>query len=49
MEALEFAIDQLHEYADFRENKDLDDMNRGLKTNEDKWNKLYEWFYLACQ
>lgn len=48
VESIEFAIKQLKEYVDFRENNDIDKPVQSQIT-EEKWQKLYEWFYAACQ
>ena len=48
IDAIEFAIDRLSEYIDFKLNNDLDTIETSTCT-DDKWNKFYEWFYAACQ
>lgn len=47
-EAIEFAIDQLDRFVDFKENNDLDKVDNDL-LSEEKWAKFFEWFYAACQ
>ncbi|CAF0875314.1 unnamed protein product [Brachionus calyciflorus] len=47
IEAIEFAIQQLRDYVDFNENNDIDKPTQ-TALSEDKWLKLYEWFYAAC-
>ena len=50
LEAIEFAIEQLNDYIDFRENNDIDVMDQApINNSEEKWLKFYEWFYAACQ
>lgn len=48
VEAVEFAIKQLRDYIDFRDNNDLDKLDQS-QVSEEKWQRLYEWFYAACQ
>ena len=48
VDAIEFAIDQINEYCDFRQNNDLDKPDKAQVTDE-KWTKFYELFYAACQ
>jgi hypothetical protein len=48
IDAIEFAIDRLNEYIDFKLNNDLDIIDTSTCT-DDKWTKFYEWFYAACQ
>lgn len=48
IDAIEFAIERLEEYIDFRESNDIDDLDSS-KPGDDKWSKFYEWFYAACQ
>ena len=48
VEAIDFAIEQINEYIDFHENNDIDKPIQSV-VSEDKWLKLYEWFYAACQ
>jgi hypothetical protein len=50
LEAIEFAIDQLNAFLDFRENNDIDVVDQTSIVNcDEKWSKYYEWFYAACQ
>ena len=43
-------MEQLAIYSDFRENNDIDKAEEPVDANiEEKWAKLYEWFYGACQ
>ena len=48
VESVEFAIDQIKDFIDFRLHNDLDKKNDNVVSDE-KWNKFYEWFYSACQ
>jgi hypothetical protein len=48
IDAIEFAIDKLKEYIDFKLNNDLDIVDVSNCT-DDEWTKFYEWFYAACQ
>lgn len=48
LDAVEFAIDQIREYVDFRNNNDIDKTEENL-VSEEQWSKFYEWFYAACQ
>jgi hypothetical protein len=48
VESVEFAIEQIKEFIDFRLHNDLDRKNNNV-VSEEKWNKFYEWFYSACQ
>lgn len=48
VEAIEFAIEQIDAFVDFKENNDLDKPELDT-TGEDKWIKFAEWFYAACQ
>jgi hypothetical protein len=48
VESVEFAIEQIKEFIDFRLHNDLDRKNDNVVSDE-KWNKFYEWFYSACQ
>lgn len=48
LDAIEFAIDQIKEYVDFRDNNDIDDADQQA-TSDEQWSKFYEWFYAACQ
>jgi hypothetical protein len=47
-EAIEFAIDRIQEYIDFKESNEID---RDVDTviSDEKWSQFYEWFYMACQ
>ena len=47
-EAIEFAMDRLQEYIDFKESNELDRENDPVISDE-KWTQFYEWFYQACQ
>ena len=49
VEAIEFAIEQIDAFVDFKENNDLDKPEIDTTTGEDKWVKFSEWFYAACQ
>ncbi len=50
LEAIYFAMEQLNVYIDFRDNNDIDKAEEPVDANVDeKWTKLYEWFYAACQ
>ena len=47
-EAIEFAIDRLQEFIDFKESNDID-READLVLSDEKWIQFYEWFYQACQ
>lgn len=50
LDAIDFAIDRIQEYIDFRENFDVDKASEVSPSNiEEKWAKFHEWFYAACQ
>ena len=48
VEAIEFAIEQLERFVDFKESNDIDMFDFNL-IGEEKWQKFSEWFYAACQ
>lgn len=48
IEAIEFAIEQIDAFVDFKENNDLDKTELE-STSDEKWSKFSEWFYAACQ
>jgi hypothetical protein len=48
VEAVEFAVDRISEFIDFKQNNDLDNVDTSI-IGDDKWTKFYEWFYSACQ
>ena len=48
VDAVEFALDRIREYVDFRDNNDIDNIEQVLISDE-QWTKFYEWFYAACQ
>ena len=47
-ESIEFAIERLQEYVDFKESNEIDRENDPVISDE-KWTQFYEWFYQACQ
>lgn len=47
-EALDFAMDRIQEFIDFKESNDLDKEIDASITDE-KWTQYYEWYYQACQ
>ncbi len=48
LDAVEFALDRIKEYVDFRDNNDIDNSEQ-LFISDEQWSKFYEWFYAACQ
>ncbi len=48
IEAVQFTIDRLKDYIDFRQNNDLDVMEAN-QIGEEGWTKFYQWFYAVCQ
>jgi len=46
-EAIEFAIERLRVFIDFKEHIDIDKADE-LPVSDEKWNQFIEWFYLAC-
>lgn len=48
LEAVEFALERLEEFIDFKESNDIDNLEPN-KTTDEQWTKFYEWFYSACQ
>lgn len=50
VEAIDFAIEQIKKYIEFRENEDIDKIDEPRREEEnEKWTKFNEWFYAACQ
>jgi hypothetical protein len=47
-EAIEFAIERLRVFIDFKEHSDIDKVDE-LTVSDEKWTQFIEWFYLACQ
>jgi hypothetical protein len=48
VEAIEFAIERIQAFIEFRENNDIDkDIEKPI--SDERWTQFYEWFYLACQ
>jgi tubulin monoglycylase TTLL3/8 len=49
IEAIEFAIEHLEKYIEFKLNEDLDKQeNNSELISDDKWSQFNEWFYAVC-
>lgn len=49
IEAIEFAIEHIEKYIEFKLNEDIDKQDNDNEiTSDDKWSIFNEWFYAAC-